>query len=376
MANFRLLDPGRKFTDSNGDPASGYQLFVYDAGTTTKATSYKDSAGAATHTNPIVLESDGGLPNRELWVPTGSYKLVLASDTDTDPPSSGTTIGDNLDPINDVSENSASEWVASGLTPTYVDGDTFTVPGDQTNILHAGRRLQITDSGGTVYATISSSSYSSSTTVNLTVDGGDTIDSGISSFSYGLLSAAGTNPSLEQAVHKIASGTVSSAASLDITDLSTEYLMYEIVFSDLLPATDTVDLLFRTSTNNGSSFNSGASDYAYTSVRNTTTAALDGSYSGGSTAIAFNDNGGTPVRFGNTAGTEEAAGWIRITNPTNANEPTQVTAMLGSVNSGSIITYYSCFGQRLNAEDNDAVQILFSSGNIATMEYTVYGYLA
>lgn len=371
MANFRLLDPGRKFTDSNGDPASGYQLFVYDAGTTTKATSYKDAAGASSHTNPIVLESDGGLPDRELWVPSGSYKLVLASDTDTDPPSSGTTIGDDLDPINDVAANSASEWTASGLTPTYVDGDTFTLVGDQTTVFHAGRRLQITDGGGTVYATISSSSYSDpDTTVNLTVDGGDTVDSSISAVSYGLLSAAAKNPSLEQAVHKIAEGSISAAATFEITDLSSDYFMYELVFDNLQPATDAVTLLLRTSTDNGSSYDSGASDYAYMGF----SGALANTYAGA------NDQAHTSIFIGpanlwGSASNEHVSGSIRIYNPSAANYTHIKYDLAMAFSTGS--QYNSGgMGARLSAADVDAIQILFSSGNIASMNYTLYGYLA
>ena len=191
---YRMFDIGRQFFDANGDPANGQQLFVYAAGTTTKATVYKDNAGAASHTNPIVLESDGTIPDEEVWAPTGTYKFVLAPSDDTDPPASGLTLHDNVKPINDTGADSVSEWVASGLTPTRVDGTSFTVVGDQTSTLHVGRRLRITDSG-TVYGTIVDSSFSSpNTTITVELDSG-TIDSSLSAFDYGIVSFV--NPSVE-----------------------------------------------------------------------------------------------------------------------------------------------------------------------------------
>jgi hypothetical protein len=191
---YRMFDIGRQFFDANGDPANGQQLFVYAAGTTTKATVYKDNAGAASHTNPIVLESDGTIPDEEVWAPTGTYKFVLAPSDDTDPPASGLTLHDNVKPINDTGADSVSEWVASGLTPTRVDGTSFTVVGDQTTTLHVGRRLRITDSG-TVYGTIIDSSYSApDTTITVELDSG-TIDSSLSAFDYSIVSFV--NPSVE-----------------------------------------------------------------------------------------------------------------------------------------------------------------------------------
>lgn len=61
-----------------------------------------------------------------------------------------------------------AQWINLGHTPTKVDGDTFTLSGDQTAIYEAGRRVKMTGSA-TAYGTILSSSYSApNTTVNLT----------------------------------------------------------------------------------------------------------------------------------------------------------------------------------------------------------------
>lgn len=95
---------GIAFLDLNGDPYSGAQLFVYDAGTSDKVaagTITKDFAGASNHANPIILNNDGvisdGSTAHALWQTSGSsLKLVLAPSTDTDPPLSPIRTYDNL----------------------------------------------------------------------------------------------------------------------------------------------------------------------------------------------------------------------------------------------------------------------------------------
>ena len=60
------------------------------------------------------------------------------------------------------------------FTITYASGTSFTVDGiDVTSIYHAGRRVRAVGSTtGTIYGTISSSSFSTDTTVNVTWDSG------------------------------------------------------------------------------------------------------------------------------------------------------------------------------------------------------------
>jgi hypothetical protein len=77
-----------------------------------------------------------------------------------------------------------AQWINLGHTPTKVDGDTFTLSGDQTATYEAGRRLKMTGSS-TAYGTILSSSYSApNTTVNLT---SSAIPNTLSTVSVGIL---------------------------------------------------------------------------------------------------------------------------------------------------------------------------------------------
>lgn len=75
--------PKQRFYDNNNIPAAGAQLFTYQAGTSTKLTTYKFASGT-NNTNPIILDARGEC---DLWIPPNvAYKYVFAPSTDTDPP--------------------------------------------------------------------------------------------------------------------------------------------------------------------------------------------------------------------------------------------------------------------------------------------------
>jgi len=58
---------GVPIIDANGNPISGGKIYTYLAGTTTPTTTWKDSGGVAAHTNPIILDSRGYVPDA-LWL--------------------------------------------------------------------------------------------------------------------------------------------------------------------------------------------------------------------------------------------------------------------------------------------------------------------
>jgi len=194
------LSPYQFFgTDASGDPLSGYQVFTYAAGSTTKQTAYQDSGGVTPHANPIELDTLG-FPPAPIWLTEGeTYKLVVAEPDDTDPPTGSVRIFDNISGVNDTA-SSIDQWIA-GPTPTYVSATQFTLAGDQTGIFHVGRRLKTTNSGGTIYSTITVSAYTSLTTITVTNDSG-TLDAGLSAVFYGLLS--NTNRSIPAAIPSLA----------------------------------------------------------------------------------------------------------------------------------------------------------------------------
>ena len=192
--HFRIFPPKHQFLRNTGAIAAGDKVFIYTAGTSIKRTTFQDNAEMTGNSNPITLDSAGRLPSG-CWVTTGDSKVVLAPSDDTEPPTNAYWTDDDITAINDTTTDPATEWVDSGLTPTFVSATSWTFAGDQTSIFHVGRRVNIMDSGGTDYGTIATSSYSNpTTTLTVTLDSGS-IDSGISAVSYGLISH--DNPSIE-----------------------------------------------------------------------------------------------------------------------------------------------------------------------------------
>ena len=173
--------------DANNVLAAGYKLFTYASGSTTKLTTYTDSTGATPQTNPIIINALGYPTNGQIWLTAGqSYKFVLAAPTDTDPPTSPIKTIDSVTGVNDSSV-AVNQWVSSGLTPTYLSATSFSLAGDQTSEFHAGRRLQATTSGGTVYGMILTSAYAAVTTITLLMEAPGVLDAGLSAVSLSLL---------------------------------------------------------------------------------------------------------------------------------------------------------------------------------------------
>ena len=94
-----------------------------------------------------------------------------------------------------------SQWVEYGdgdaaFTAAYASSTSFTIAGvNVTAIYHAGRRIKLTASTpGTIYGTISSSTFSTNTTVNVTWDSGSLSSEAITNVYIGALSK--TNSSI------------------------------------------------------------------------------------------------------------------------------------------------------------------------------------
>jgi hypothetical protein len=109
-----------------------------------------------------------------------------------------------------------SQWVEYGdgdgaYTATYASATSFTIAGvDVTAIYHADRRIKITaTTPGTIYGTISSSTFSTNTTVNVTWDSGNLSNETIDNVYIGVLSKTNNSiPTEIIATANIADGSV------------------------------------------------------------------------------------------------------------------------------------------------------------------------
>ena len=86
-----------QFFDNNGRPLALGKLYTYQAGTQVNAATYTSNTGVTEHTNPIVLDSGGRIPNGgEVWMSDNiSYKFVLKDKNDV-----LIATWDNIDGIN------------------------------------------------------------------------------------------------------------------------------------------------------------------------------------------------------------------------------------------------------------------------------------
>jgi hypothetical protein len=136
-----------------------------------------------------------------------------------------------------------------------------------------------------------------------------------------------------------------SVASVDLTGfVPADYTSYEIELINVVPVNDSVVASLRTSSDGGSTYDSGASDYQYT----TTT---------GSAIILLN------VILGSDAGEDGISGVVRISGPDLAKK-TIMTYQFGGFSASGSLSGVSSYAARLSSAEVDGVQFYFSAGNI------------
>jgi len=138
----------------------------------------------------------------------------------------------------------------------------------------------------------------------------------------------------------------------------------------MTPSTDGADLRYRTSTNGGSSYDSGSSDYRWRHIIN----------DGGSPPVDFTADGpeGRTTRGASNGGyllsagtAEHAVGEVTIIAPDNTGY-TQIIADNLGFHTNGIVQYSKLYFARLSAADVDAIQLSPSAGNI-TGRYVFVG---
>lgn len=164
----------------------------------------------------------------------------------------------------------------------------------------------------------------------------------------------------------LATKTASASATLDFTEfVNATYHGYEFYFENVIPATDTAVLWMRTSTDAGSTYDSGASDYDW---------ALNLAFSAGTTS----SGGATATRIEVTGNVGAAAnengvnGMILLSGAALA-AYTTVSGALAYTNASGGTSAVSFAGRRNAASDVTAVRFLFSTGNITSGKIRMYG---
>ena len=173
----------------------------------------------------------------------------------------------------------------------------------------------------------------------------------------------------------ISSTAISNAANYSFTGFdSSKYDSYEFVFHSVKPATNNVYLHARFSTDGGSSYDSGASDYSWFLINNNADGAT-GDHDTADTEIALNgDLNSVKAYIGNDTADAGVHGRFELFFPHVTTTRTVAGwTIFGDAGGSSYSNILTGSGMRLTAQDTDGLQFLFSSGYITSGTIKAYG---
>lgn len=186
---------------------------------------------------------------------------------------------------------------------------------------------------------------------------------------FGRLAFMDRVPAEMQGMALLSTSTPSAATSVDLTGLNDRFSRYIITFDALVPATNNDTLSLRTSSDGGSSFDSGATDYSYSGQE---------TYAGIGSPTAIGSIGDTKVVFQSTTFVSSNAAYGGINGRIELINPAQTTGYhqilfhavwgtlnhLGNVNGGAA---------RRSSTAVNALRLYFAGGNITSGTVRVYG---
>lgn len=163
----------------------------------------------------------------------------------------------------------------------------------------------------------------------------------------------------------LASVTANLAAVVDFTGLSTDYFSYQLACSNVIPQTNGQKLCFRTSTNNGVSYDSAANYYASALLNRQTS----------DTLVLIRNSAG--LTEGNMSGNMSSGGAGNNFNIWLTNIASNLAQNVISWQGGYFdVDYGNCnvsgSGFNVNTQAVNAIRLLTSSGNISGT-FKLYG---
>lgn len=175
-----------------------------------------------------------------------------------------------------------------------------------------------------------------------------------------------TQTSLDNRPVLISTATASSSATIDFT-LSSSYKSFEIRCISVVPSTDFVGMWVRVSTDGGSTFASGASDYIYQRYYQNGSSSIPSLSAADSKIITLGSSIGNGTgRYFNSI--------IKVFDHSNASTYKNITAEFYTYRSDSIYSFGFVNGVYLYNTAINAIRILMSSGNIASGTFELWGY--
>jgi len=348
MARFDII--GLQYFTDGGELLGGGKLNFYETGSTTRKDTFSDAAMTIANTNPVTLDADGRAPNIFF---AGLAKCVLTDSTGA--------ILETRDPVGDdsASKNGFPDWAAD---VTY----SFNQP--------------VSASDGYIYTSL----------VNNNI-GNDPISSpaewqliaqtiGFPDTPNGAVLVVDTSEDLKfaavpkntiRALVPITTTTASNSATVDFTNINSDFTEYLVVISKAKPVSASDFFFMRTSSNNGVSYDSAGSDYRYGGTLVNTASGLSVVYITGDSVLKL---AGIGLTIGNDAGSSGVTAVIRIISPSTA-AYTEITCD----SSWNIVTAPNPYGlaqlaaARLGSSATNAIRFAFNTGNISSGTFTLYG---
>ena len=204
--------------------------------------------------------------------------------------------------------------------------------------------------------------------IQLALGGGSTMTK---SATCSLYKVTQTTGGAKQHIETIEANSQSSVDFTNVFDADDGYDRYEIYADNVIPSEDASQLQSRFSSDSGSTFDSGSSDYAHSIF---TVDERGETLSSGSSSDNAIDN--IIASIGNDESENDTStANILISEPTNANRSTVLrssSSRYGNSFSGPFGSSYSG-GIRLTQSAIDSIQFFMSSGDIASGTFSVYG---
>jgi hypothetical protein len=176
------------------------------------------------------------------------------------------------------------------------------------------------------------------------------------------------NPVLIQ--EQIVSSAVASVAfTIGITN---QFKRYEFELFDVLPSTNDVSLIAHSSSNGGSSYDSTGGDYVIANFASNSAGSSVASTSGSSGAFQFTQ-GVAGGWMQNNVATHGLCGNFTLFDPSTSGKTRRAHARTSYLGSGSNEIQNTFSGYRNNTLIINALRFSYSSGNIASGTFRLYG---
>lgn len=323
------------FTDDN-EVLGGGKLYFYNTGTSTPKTTYSNVGLTIANTNPVVLDADGRQPDIFF---DGVAKAVLTD-------SSGTVI-DTKDPVGETSQLAFQLWQTERVYDKYevVTGSDgyFYVSREDGNSANDPTLSPTKWKLLTEYIGFESANDGYVWTVDSTAD----------------QTVAAVHPKTVGGLILLSSATASNSATIDFTGIDGTYDEYVISLMYVIPETDNTTLYLRTSSDGGSTFDSAGSNYRYL---------IAGQADAGQIPITQSSTGNVD------AVTEPGVcAVIHLFDPDNTTTSKHFLWTYSNVDTVSNFDVGTGMGHRRAASIVNAVRFFFSSGNIASGIFHLYG---